>query len=193
MTLRMALIANFAVEWGTGNDLKDTIERLGGVVEPVQEQQEALWHSLIGLIRAGNGPDAVIWNRTPTLSAVVARKPAKRCCSSAATGRNSDHRLPSRPLVGPETGTGGLQRPLFPLPVRVHRRRARPGRWKAAEVNHFWSPPAIAERNCVKALARPPVAGRYRLHRHLGALSPRMGAPRRDDRLDEALFRQDGW
>jgi Glycosyl transferases group 1 len=155
VSLRLALIANFSVPHSTGNDLKDTLEGMGAAVSALQEEDENSWRALITAIRAGNGPGAVIWNRTPTLAA---RIPLDTRLAVLETAKSA--RIPT--IAFHLDRWWGLKRehelfddPYFRCQYVFTADGHDPARWEAAGIAHFWSPPAIAPRNCARGVFQP--------------------------------------
>lgn len=158
MTLRVALIAQFTVEHATGNDLKDTLESLGVDVWPLQEQDQVAWQALIDAIEVGEGPDAVIWNRTPTLAAAIRLETRYLMLDTAVRAGVPTIAFHLDRWWGLKREHEVFRDPYFRCQYVFTADGHDPGRWKAAEVNHFWSPPAIAARNCVKGTLVPHLA-----------------------------------
>ena len=148
MTLRIWLIANHAVPWATGSDLRRTLEGMGVEVRPLQDEDFNGWRALIDEIKGPNQPDAVIWNATPALSGRIPPTTRREMQFRA--------RLAGVPTVAFHLDRWwGLQRepevyadPFFQCEY-VFTADGHPHPWEALGINHEWLPPGIAPFHCV--------------------------------------------
>lgn len=152
------MIGNFRWSWTTANDLLDTLQRMGVVVQAIDEPDSDAWSCLLGRLKSEERPDAVIWNRTPSLSAKVgvemqgallyqaekAGVPTVAFHLDRWWGLKREYELRTEPFF----------RCSYVFTADGHDE----DRWKRLGINHHWSPPAIAPRHVFQGVSEP----RYR-------------------------------
>ena len=158
MPLRIAVLGNFNWPWTTANDLTDALQRMGIVAEGVNESDSDAWSCLLGRIKSEGRPDAVIWNRTPSLSAKIGVEMQGTLLYQAEKagiptiayhldrwwGLKREYELRSEPFFRCNY--------VFTADGHDHER------WEKLGINHFWLPPAIGPRHAFRGVSEP----RYR-------------------------------
>jgi hypothetical protein len=155
VALRIAIIANFQVAWSTGNDLSDTLQRMGVVVEGIHEADEDAWSCLIARMRGSEAPDAVIWNRTPAYARQIGREMQFLMLKTARDAEIPTIAYHLDRFWGLNRENEVSEEPFFRCDYCFTADGHDPERWKDLGINHFWLPPAIAPRHAFIGLPEP--------------------------------------
>lgn len=154
----ITVICNRDIEWSTGNDLADTLERMGWEVRRLHERNISDWLELTVVLERAEPPAAVIWNRTPAFSLKIGHERQLAMLEAARKrgiptiayhldrwwGLKREHEVFEEPFFRCEyvfTADGHDQK-----------------RWETAGVSHFWLPPAVAPRWTDLGEWKPPYA-----------------------------------
>ena len=145
--MRVWLIGHHNIPWSTGSDLRVTLEGMGVMVRPLQDEDLNGWRTLLDEIRNGIPIDAIIWNATPMLSGRIPAETRREMQFRA--------RLAGVPTVAFHLDRWwGLRRepevyvdPFFQCEY-VFTADGHPHPWEALGINHEWLPPAVAPFHC---------------------------------------------
>lgn len=149
--MRIAFLGNFQSEWSTENDLAWTMEKMGHKVVRLQESDPEFNYLI-------SGDDLFFWVHThgwdrPWISdalamAIRSHVPTVMFHLDRFWGLNE--------LDDRENQIG--KHPMWACDYCFTADGGNDARFKVAGVNHYWSPPAIAERWCYRGTYTPELA-----------------------------------
>lgn len=149
--MRIAFLGNFQPEWSTENDLARTMEKMGHKVVRLQESDPGFNYLI-------SGDDLFFWVHThgwdrPWISdalamAIRSHVPTVMFHLDRFWGLNE--------LDDRENQIG--KHPMWACDYCFTADGGNDARFKTAGVNHYWSPPAIAERWCYRGTYNPELA-----------------------------------
>jgi hypothetical protein len=152
----IAYIGNFGPPHSTENDVLRTLTDMGHDVTRYQENEIGEWERLVEALREeGPLPDLILWTSTHDYAEKVGHEIQRHMQWLA--------RIQGVPTMGFHLDRWwGLQRwkrvlsqPFFRCDYVLTADGGHQAEFGAADVNHHWSPPAIAPHNCVRGEYRP--------------------------------------
>lgn len=133
----VAYIGNFRPPHSTENDVRDALEQLGHTVIKIQEDSPEAWEHLRTEVQS----DLVLWTRTWTMKESEDVIPAVKRRGMAVVGFHLDR------WWGLSRERQIFEEPYFALcDLMVTADGGNADKWRAANVEHLWMPPAVTNR-----------------------------------------------